>query len=49
MTRIVMLIVLAAMFLLAGYYGWREWRKDACSQSGGEWNQSAGTCGPRSG
>ena len=49
MTRTVMLLILAAMFALAGFYIWREWRKDACSQSGGEWNYSVGACGPRSG
>ena len=49
MTRVVMLIILAVLFALAGYYGWREWQKDACSTNGGEWNQSSGACGPRSG
>ncbi|MGE3396923.1 MAG: hypothetical protein AB7H79_08485 [Sphingomonas sp.] len=49
MTRPVMLVVLAALFALAGYYLWREWRIDACSDGGGEWNHSAGFCGSRSG
>ena len=47
-TRIVMLIVLFVLFVLAGFYLWREWQKDACSRSGGEWHQASGTCGPRS-
>lgn len=49
MTRAVMLIILFAMFALGGWYLWRERQKDLCSQSGGEWNQAAGACGPRSG
>ena len=49
MTRAVMLIILVILFLLAGWYVWREWQKDTCSRSGGEWNQAAGACGPRLG
>jgi hypothetical protein len=47
-TRIVLLIVLAAMIALAGFYLWREWQKDSCSERGGEWHQASGTCGSRS-
>jgi hypothetical protein len=47
MIRIVMLTVLAALFALGGFYIWREWQKDACSDGGGEWNYSAGVCGSR--
>jgi hypothetical protein len=49
MTRTVMLLVLAAFFILAGFYLWREWRKDSCSESGGEWHQASGSCGSRMG
>jgi hypothetical protein len=49
MNRAIMLIILAATLVLAGFYLWRERQKDACSHSGGEWNLSAGACGPRSG
>ena len=45
-TRIVMLIVLFAMFALAGFYLWREWRIDSCSAAKGEWNYSASVCDP---
>jgi uncharacterized membrane protein len=48
-TRITLLAVLAILLALAGWYLRREWQKDACSDSGGEWNQSAGACGPRIG
>ncbi len=45
-TRTVMLIILFALFVLAGYYLWREWRIDACSASKGEWNYAASVCEP---
>ena len=45
-TRVVMLIILAVIFALAGYYLWREWRIDSCSASKGEWNQVASACEP---
>ena len=47
MTRTVMLIVLAALVALAGWWLYREWQKDRCSDRGGEWHQASGTCGPR--
>ncbi|MGQ0660440.1 hypothetical protein [Sphingosinicella sp.] len=45
-TRVVLLIILFAMFALGGWWLWREWRIDSCSASKGEWNQSAGICDP---
>ena len=49
MTRTVLLIVFALLVVLAAWWLRREWRIDACSQSGGEWNHTAGICGPRAG
>jgi hypothetical protein len=46
MTRIVMLLVLVILFALGGFYLWREWRIDRCSDGGGEWNYSTSTCDP---
>lgn len=47
MTRAVLLIILALLMVVAAFWLRREWRIDACSDGGGEWNQSAGVCGPR--
>ena len=46
-TRTIMLIVCAILFALGAWYLYREWQKDHCSAGGGEWNYSAGACGPR--
>ncbi|HST37107.1 MAG TPA: hypothetical protein VLK25_10825 [Allosphingosinicella sp.] len=42
-----LLIVLAVLAVLAAWWLWKERRIDACSAGGGEWNYSAGACGPR--
>ena len=46
-TRNALLLVTIALFLLGGWWLWREWQKESCGSSGGEWNYSAGACGPR--
>ena len=46
MTRTVLLIILALLVALAGWWLWRERTIDACSANKGEWNHSAGFCEP---
>ncbi len=43
-----MLIILVLLLALSGWWLWREWQKDVCSERGGEWHHASGTCGPRS-
>jgi len=46
MTRTVLLIILALIVALGGWWIWREWKIDRCSAGRGEWNQSAAVCEP---
>jgi hypothetical protein len=46
MTRAVLLIILAVLMVIAGFWLRREWRIDVCSEGGGEWNHSSDVCEP---
>jgi len=48
-TRTTLLIILALLIALAGWWLWREWRIERCGDGGGEWNYAVGACGPRAG